>query len=268
LSALDGCIRDVDDRLAGSRLNDAAARVYDFFWNEFCDWYLELAKIRLYGDGDKRTVLAVALYVLGESVRLMHPFVPYVTEELWAALPMSSGLVVRAPYPVPNESFVDRDAEGQMELLRGLVTSARNIRSQYRVNPSARIELRVKTPSDDVSAVRGLSDGIKQLARVDRLTLGPHVRKDKGSASSPVGGYEVVVPLAGLTDLEAETERLKKERAKIERELAVVDKKLSNEDFVAKAREDIVSKAREKREVLRTELAKIEESFNIISEEL
>jgi len=266
LGALDRCVRDVNDGLGGWRVNDAALRAYDFFWSEFCDWYVELAKIRLYGEGDKRTVLAVLLYTLGESIRMLHPFLPYVTEELWSALPMSDGLVLKAPYPVAHDAFADAGAERRMELFKGLATAARNIRALYRVNPSARIELRVKTPDDDLSLLGDMQKGLEQLVRADRVVCGPGVAKEKGCASSPVGGYEVIVPLSGVADLEAEIGRLRKEKTALESELARADAKLSNQDFLAKAREDVVHKTREKRETLSTELAKIEESLKIIGE--
>ncbi len=268
LGALDQCVRDVDEKLNGWRLNEAASRIYDFFWNEFCDWYLELAKIRLYGDGDKKTVLSILLYTLGESIRMLHPFVPYVTEELWAELPMSDGLVMTAPYPVPNDGLVDDEAMTRMTLFKGLVTSARNIRAQYGVTPSTAIELRIKTPGDGAASIEMFSCGLKQLVRADCLVFGPDVEKEKGSASSPVGAYEIIIPLAGVANIEGEIARLEKEKKKIEGELSGVVKKLSNENFVARAREDVVQKARDKREILETELSKIVESLNIISEEL
>ncbi|MBP2680561.1 MAG: valyl-tRNA synthetase [Candidatus Krumholzibacteriota bacterium] len=266
LSALDRCIGDVNEGLGGWRVNDAASRAYDFFWSEFCDWYLELSKIRLYGDGDKRTVLAVLLYALGESIRMLHPFLPYVTEELWSALPMSKGMVLKAGYPLRHDAFADAEAEKRMELFKGLATSARNIRALYRVNPSAKIELRVKTPDDDLSLLDAMSKGLEQLVRADRVVYGPSVAKEKGCASSPVGGYEVIVPLSGVADLEAEIKRLRKEKGDLEKDLAVVHAKLSNEDFLAKAKEDVVQRTREKRETLATELAKIDDSLKIIGE--
>ena len=267
LSVLDRCVRVTQGDLEGWRLNEAASRLYEFFWSEYCDWYLELAKIRLYGSGDKRTVIAVLLYTLGDSVRLLHPFLPYVTEELWSALPMSKGLVMRASYPVPRDALVDAEAQERMDLFKGPVTSARNIRAQYRVNPGAKIELRIKTPGDDSALVDDFSDGLKQLTRAERLVCGPDVEKEKGCAASPVGRYEVIVPLLGVADLRAEIERLRKEKTGIEGELAVVARKLANEDFLAKAREDVVQKTRGREEVLRSELAKIEESLRIIGED-
>jgi valyl-tRNA synthetase len=153
-----------------------------------------------------------------------------------------------------------------MDLFRGLVSAARNIRSLYRVSPSARIELRIKTPDRDLALLDELSFGLRQLVRVDRLVCGPEVGKEKGCASTPVGVYEVIVPLAGVANLEEEVARLRKERRQIQNDLSVVDAKLSNQEFLAKAREEVVQKAREKRDTLGTELTKIDESLKIIGE--
>jgi valyl-tRNA synthetase len=264
LSALHEATRDVTQGLSGSRLNEATSRVYDFFWGDFCDWYLELAKIRLYGERDKRTVLAVLLFTLGESIKMLHPFLPYITEELWSRLPMTDGLLIEARYPRGLEDFADETADRRMEVFRGLVTAARNIRAQYRINPRASIELRIKTPEPAPPMLDEMTAGIKQLARADRLEIGPDVAKEKGAASSPVGELEVIVPLSGIADLDAEVKRLQKEKVKIERELSTVDRKLSNDDFVKKARQEVVAKARSKREVLMSELGKIDESLKII----
>ena len=268
LAALDRCVRDVDDKLSGWRLNEAASRIYDFFWSEFCDWYLELAKIRLYGDGDKRTVISVLLYTLGESIKMLHPFVPYVTEELWSELPMSGELVTTARYPAARDGLLDEASMKRMDLFKGLVTSARNLRAQYGINPSTAIELRIKTPEDGGGLINMMAGGLKQLVRADRLEFGPEIEKQKGSVSSPVGAHEVVVPLAGVADIEGEIARLEKEKKKLEGELGGVVKKLSNDNFITRAREDVVQKARDKKELLETELSKIQESLNIISEEL
>jgi valyl-tRNA synthetase len=189
---------------------------------------------------------------------------PYVTEELWSALPMSKGLVMRSPYPVSRDGLPDSEAASRMELFKGLATSARNIRAEYRINPGARIELRIKTPGEDRALLESFSDGLKQLVRADRLVYGPDVPKEKGCAATPVGDYEVIVPLSGVADLATEVERLHKEKRSLESELAGVERKLGNEDFLAKARPDVVQKAREKRDLLRTELAKIEESLRIM----
>jgi valyl-tRNA synthetase len=264
LSALNRCAADMDASFGSWRLNEGTARVYEFFWHEFCDWYLELAKIRLYGDQDKRTVLTVLLYVLGESMKLIHPLMPYVTEELWHTLPMTRGLLLDNPYPTEMKELRDGDADEQMTVFQAIVTSVRNIRAQYRVDPGARIAARVKTPADGAGVVEEVAEGIRQLARVDDLQIGPDVEKEKGSAATPIGRFEVVVPLAGVVDLEAEARRLQAEKAKIEGELARVAGKLGNEKFVTRAKPEVVQKERDKKATLESERDKLAESLAII----
>jgi len=264
LSALGRAAADVNRSWEEWRLNEGTARAYDFFWHDFCDWYLELAKVRLYGDGDRRTVLAVLLYVLGESLKMLHPLIPYVTEDIFDRLPMTDGLLLESAYPVQEEGLDDPGADERMELFRSVVTSARNIRSQYHIPPSARIPLRVRTPQGGEGPLEQGRVGIMQLARVDRLDIGPDVEKEKGSAVSPVGGYEVIVPLAGVVDLEAEYSRLEKEKGKIEKDLDRAERKLSNENFTAKASPEVVQRERDRREHLRTELETLVESMRII----
>jgi valyl-tRNA synthetase len=265
LHALSKCAGDVDDNLSSWRLNDAAARLYDFFWHDYCDWYLELAKIRLYGEADSRPALSVLLYVLAQSLKLLHPFIPYASEELWDKLPMTKGLLLEATYPRKMSQFEDEEGDKQMQLFRDAVTAVRNIRAQYRINPAARIRVQIKTPKDGEESFHIMSEGIMQLAKVESLEIGPDIIKEKGSAASPIGLCEVIVPLVGVIDLDEEMRRLDKEKQKLESDLARTDRKLSNEDFLSKAKESVVTKEREKKSLLETELEKIVESLRIIS---
>ncbi len=267
LSALARCSLDTNRACEEWRLNDAAARIYDFFWHDFCDWYLELAKVRLYGEGDSRTVLAVMLHVLGESLKLMHPLMPYITEEIWSALPMSSGLLLENRYPCGDESDVDAEAEARMTLLRDIVTSVRNIRAAYNVAPAARIPVRVHAPGDRAALIMEAMDGILRLAGVASLEAGPGVTKEKGDAATPIGDIEVVVPLRGVVDFDAERARLERERGKAEADLKAVNAKLGNESFVAKAKPEVVEREREKRTRLETELARLQESIGLLSDD-
>jgi valyl-tRNA synthetase len=267
LGALSACASDTDGAWRDWRLNDGTSRIYDFFWHDYCDWYLELAKIRLYEGGDARTVKAVLLYVLGESMKLLHPLMPYVSEEIWHKLPMTKDLLLRNPYPSDQALPPEPDVEARMELFRAVVTAARNIRAEYHVNPGSRIPLRIMTPEGDDAArdaIEAGREGIVQLARVDRLEIGPHVVKEKGSAATPIGDIEVIVPLAGVVDLEEEYLRLGREKEKIEKELDQVGRKLSNDKFVSRANPEVVEKERDKQERLRAELAKLVESMSII----
>ena len=145
------------------------------------------------------------------------------------------------------------------------MTAARNIRAQYRINPSARIRVNIKTPPAGWDIFTDMAEGIRQLTRAESLEVGPDIKKEKGSAASPVGEYEVVIPLAGVADLKAELKRLQKEKDKLEADLARTEKKLSNENFVAKAKESVVQKERDKAAFLKLELEKINESLQIIA---
>ncbi|MCH7549266.1 MAG: class I tRNA ligase family protein, partial [Candidatus Krumholzibacteriota bacterium] len=265
LSALGRCAADVEQSFSEWRLNDGASRIYDFFWHDFCDWYLELAKIRLYDDDeDRRTVLAVLLYVLGESLKFVHPLMPYVTEEIWETLPMTGGLLLENRYPRFVSALSNEDADAQMSLFREIVTAARNIRAQYNVNPGVRIPLRVKTPEGGEELIESAREGIVSLVRVDPLDVGPDMKKEKGSAMTPVGAYEVIVPLAGVVDLQSEYDRLKRERGKIEKDLDQVERKLANKNFVSRAKPEVVQKERDKYDRLSSDLEKLTESMEII----
>ncbi len=265
LSALSRCASDTNRCFEDWRLNEGTARIYDFFWHDFCDWYLELAKVRLYGDGDKRTVLAVLVHVLGASLELLHPLMPYVTEEIASALPTSNGrLLLEHAYPVGDARALDDEAEGRMAVLRDVVTSVRNVRAAYRVNPGVRVPVRVRAHEPKATRVREATDGIVRLAGVATLEVGPDVAKEKGSAATPIGDIEVVIPLAGVVDVDAERARLTRERVKVEAELGEVAKKLSNPGFVAKAKPEVVERERTRRERLETELSKLVESLGLL----
>jgi valyl-tRNA synthetase len=264
LSALDRCAADTQRGYADWRLNDAASRIYDFFWHDFCDWYLELAKVRLYGGGDRRTVLAVMLHVLGESMKMIHPLMPYVTEEIWSYLPMARGLLLENRCPAGDGRDHDEDAEARMQLLRDVVVAVRNVRAAYRVNPGLRIPVRVRASEARAAVLREAADGVQRLAGAASLDAGPSVRKERGSAATPIHDIEVIVPLAEFVDLDAERARLEKEAQKVAKELSDVSHKLGNEGFTSKAKPEVVARERERRSRLETEHGKLLESLKLL----
>jgi valyl-tRNA synthetase len=267
LSALERCAIDANRCFEDWRLNEGTSRIYDFFWHDFCDWYLELAKVRLYGEGERRTTVAVLLFCLGESMKLMHPLMPYVTEEIWSALPMARGLLMENRYPAGDASCVDAEAEGRMQLLRDVVVAVRNVRAAYRVNPGVRVPVRVRASGKSVALLREAADGVLRLAGAAALEVGPAVAKEKGSAATPIGEIEVIVPLAGVVDVEAERARLDRERRKVEKELGDVRGKLGNEGFVAKARPEVVARERERQARLEAERDRLVESLRLLHAE-
>jgi valyl-tRNA synthetase len=264
LSALQRCALETDRCFEEWRLNEGTSRIYDFFWHDFCDWYLELAKVRLYGGGERRTVLAVMLFCLGQSMKLVHPLMPYVTEEIWSVLPMARGLLLENRYPTGDARAVDAEAEARMQLLRDVVVAVRNVRAAYRVNPGARIPVRVRAPEPSAALLREAADGVLRLAGAATLDVGPAVAREKGSAATPIGEIEVIVPLAGVVDVDAERARVDRERQKVEKELGEVAAKLGNEGFVAKAKPEVVARERERHARLESERAQLVESLRLL----
>jgi valyl-tRNA synthetase len=266
LSALDRCAADTQRCFAEWRLNDAASRIYDFFWHDFCDWYLELAKVRLYGEGERKTVLAVMLHVLGQAIKMIHPIMPYVTEEIWSSLPMSKGLLLQNRYPEGDGSDLDDEAEKRMELLRDVVVAVRNVRAAYRVSPGLRIPVRVRASEARAVLLREAADGVQRLAGAASLDVGPSVTKDRGSAATPINDIEVIVPLAEFVDLVAERARLEKEAQKVEKELGDVATRLGNDSFVSRAKPEVVARERERQSRLEIEHGKLMESLKLLAE--
>jgi valyl-tRNA synthetase len=204
--------------------------------------------------------------VLARALQLLHPFIPYASEELWDKLPMTGGFLLDSRYPRPRRVFEDEEVNARMQSFRDTVAAVRNIRAQYHIEPAARIRVQIKTPVGGEEMFQSMIEGIRQLAKVESLDIGPDVVKEKGSAASPIGLCEVIVPLIGVIDLDAEVKRLDKEKQKLESDLARSNKKLSNEDFLSKAKESVVAKEREKRSLFEVELEKIVESLRIISD--
>ena len=265
LEALARCAGDVGGAWGEWRLNDGPSRLYEFVWHEFCDWYLELAKIRLYGEGDRRTVLAVLLFVLDHAVRMLHPLMPYVTEEIHDRLPHTADLAVETAWPTPEDVPRDADAAEHMALFMEVVTAVRNVRAQYRVAPSARVPVRVRARGADAARLEASREGILALARAQSLHVGPDVHGERGCAVAAVGACEVVVPLADVVDLDAERDRLERERGKLGAELERVERKLANEKFVTRARAEVVERERRRRDTLRAEIDTLDRAIAMIS---
>ncbi|MDX1532344.1 MAG: class I tRNA ligase family protein, partial [Rhodothermales bacterium] len=249
LTRLSETVRAVDEAVGRYRLNEAALAVYDLFWRDYCDWYLELIKPAP-GEEMSEETIALAVEVYERMVQLLHPFMPFITEELWwRARPREAGdACIASAWPEPNDAETDADAAATFALLQELIGGIRGVRSQYNVAPSKPIEAVV-----NVGGQNGLAQEVERygryfekLAGVDRLTVGTGLEKPKASAAVVAGSNEVFVPLAGMIDLAEERARLEKEIEGKERFLVGVEKKLRNEQFVTKAPEAVVQRERQK----------------------
>jgi valyl-tRNA synthetase len=244
-SRLASAIEDVREAIEGYRFNDAAGRIYTFIWHEYCDWYIEIAKIALEESEEAKTeTLAMLTGVLEQALRLLHPIAPFVTEELWQSLPAAGradGSIMRATYPEPHASWRQPDADAEMEAVIDVVRSARNIRSEMNIPMKADLDLWVGEGPARAIVTRH-SDLVKRLGRIGRVHIdgaAPH-----GSATAVAAGTEISIPIAEHVDLKAESARLKKEIQRLGQEIGKLEGKLGNASFIERAPAEVVEKDR------------------------
>ncbi|MBU0945374.1 MAG: valine--tRNA ligase [Proteobacteria bacterium] len=251
------------------RFNDAASVLYQFVWHEFCDWYLEWIKADLFSTD---TVLrdqarGVLLHVLETILKLIHPITPFVTEEIWSVLPGERAVLMTSTYPVAMDAWQDGEAEGQVELLMGIITGIRNIRAEADVHPSAKIDAFVLCDDPEkVNFLRSFSAAISAMTRLESLSVEAEGSKPSDAATYIYQDIEMYVPLKGLVDVNKELEKLARERKKIEVSLKQINGKLSNAKFLANAPAEIVEKEQGKKAELEATLAKIAESERRLEE--
>ncbi|MDT8317142.1 MAG: valine--tRNA ligase [bacterium] len=268
LSRFNSVVADVTSQLDSYRFNDAAASIYRFVWHEFCDWYIEMIKPALYdkeGPGRKKAVQAVLTHLLKSTYRLLHPFMPFVTEELHGYITVGAEGIMKCEFPKVDKTFLDKEAEGKMELLMGVIKGVRNIKGEMGVPPSAEVEMQIRGGSK--SALSTISENIRYIKALARLSSFSFIdgAAPEGAAMAVVEDMEVYVPLKGTVDLDEEERRLKKEIAKVEKDMELLNRKLSNQDFLERAPADVVEKNREKLDEFSSAKSKLEASLERIT---
>jgi len=262
----------VDASLSSFRFNESANDLYRFTWSEFCDWYIELVKDDLYkGDADRQAAAKYVLWlVLEHLLRLLHPFMPFITEEIWQALPKKKGAadsIMIASFPTPCEEWAGfAAAASEMELVMEVIKGIRNIRGEMEVAPSKQIATILDCKSQASLALLKKNEVyVMSLARLSDLAIGQGVERPAEASLQVAGDVEIIVPLRGLVNVEEEEKRLNKEIAKIEKDIDFLSKKLENPSFVERAPADVVEKEREKiaefagkKQLLEESLAKIQ----------
>jgi len=251
---------------------EVSRELYSFFWSEFCDWYIELAKSRLNGSPEERaSVQAVLVFVLDNALRLLHPMMPYISEEIWQKLPANSAvsgatngangaslIVASWPDAADFAELRDAEAERRIELLKAIVTAARSTRARYGLSPKEVLTAVVNTSdAETADTLAELASMISSVAKLNSLDAGVGRAKPANASATVAAGLEVYIPLEGLVDFEAEAARLRKEHDKVAKDLARLDKKLANEGFLAKAAPEIIEKDRAKAADLREALAQL-----------
>ena len=259
LSHLNDVVAEVTQKLEEFDLNHAAQKIYDFIWTEFCDWSIELAKPALYSgdEAEKENVLAVLTHVFCASMKLLHPFMPFITEEMYQAMPGAEETIMRSAWPVRDPRFAFATEAGQMERVMDLIRACRNMRAEMKVPPAQKIELYAVSPT--AVAYEGIHAHIARLAGASAVSIAVDYPNAKPSDVHLVcDGIEAFVPLSSLVDMDKERERMQKEAARLTGEIERASKKLSNEGFLAKAPENVIEEERTKLSTLRDMLKKVE----------
>ena len=268
LSRLNNTTREVNQALEDFKFNDAALTVYKFIWNEYCDWYIEFSKSRLAVEGPgKKAAQNVLLHVLEASLKLLHPFMPFITEEIWQKLPKNGDSIMISAFPEFRADRSDAKVEEAMGKVMEVITGVRNIRGEMNLNPGLKLNALIKTGHADLEATLKKHAGfIRELARVDQITIGPDIVKTEVSASSVLGGMDLIIPLEGMMDFAEEKNRIEKELKKIAKDLIFLDKKLSNPNFVKKAPAEVIEKDEKRKTTLSEKQAKLETHLQTIEQ--
>lgn len=267
-------VKDVTDALAGYNIDTAARLLYEFFWSKYCDWYIEIAKIRLNGQDPetRRAALSVLLEVLAGTLRLLHPIMPFITEEIWDSLvkfkessedrPVS---IMKYPWPEADQSKVDTVAISKMELLQEIVTAVRTIRSEMNVPPGKSVSIHLNVNPLEQQVFSGEGAGyLKQLAKAQEILVGESLPRPAQSAMAVVSDVQLFVPLAGLIDLEKEKQRLLKEHKNAGMELERCKKNMENADFMKRAPQAEVDKMRQRMADAQLKIERIGENIKFL----
>jgi len=257
LSSLQQLVLDVTEGLEKYRLSEAGECLYSFTWDYFCDWYLELSK--------GETNPAVLVHTLRTLLLLLHPYAPFVTEELWSHVkPQQEGMLLKMPWPEADKKLHDKDAEADLQVVIDVVSAIRKMRADHSVDPGMKVDVVIHTDKH-LELIRSQREHIMRLARVRDWTLDAKPQQHENSASAFLKDIEVHLPLEGLIDLEKEKKNLSREREDIARYVQVIEKKLTNKDFTKKAPKDVVKSEQQKLQDFKEKLEKVEERLKALA---
>jgi len=269
LSRLDTMITEITQALDKYELGIAANKIYEFTWNEYCDWYIELAKKRLYGEDAvaKQTVQKVLVKVLRDILKLLHPFMPFITEEIWGFIPHAEDALVTSKWPEADEKYQNPTAERQMNSIMEAIRNLRNVRAEMDVVPSRKAKCMILASDASVGELLiNQGEYLMTLASCSEVVLVTNNKEvPEDAVSAVIQGAELYLPLDDLIDFEKEMDRLQKEKAKLEKEVERVVSKLNNQGFVAKAPAHLLDEEREKEAKYRELLGTVDARIQVIS---
>ena len=268
LFRLNQTIDQFERRMDKFHFNEAAKTLYEFTWSDYCDWYVEIAKTRFQsGDEAKaEAARAVAVKVLKNILKLLHAYAPFITEELWASFKSDdeTDLIVSS-WPSKTELTEKMDEIASMEILKEVISAVRTIRSRMNVPPASKANVLVRSPNGSAGVLKEYESIVKSLAKVEDMTLGESIKKPDHSATAVIRQMEIFVPLEGLIDLDIERARLTKRQTELDGFIIQIQKKLSNDNFLSRAPEDVVQNEKEKLADMEAELERINSNLEMLS---
>ena len=261
-SRLNETARNTAEHYQNLRFNDAAQGIFQFLWDEFCSWYIELSKDRLNSNDilSRSTTLYILLDVMQNSMRLLHPIMPFITEEIWQNIkkvfPQTEDALIIAAFPSCDEKMIDPEIADDMSFMQEAITAVRNLRKELNLNPGIPISLVIRVAEErQKDLIERYTTYFKRLAKVDNIEVGLQLPKPKASIAAVVRNLEIFLPLKGIIDLEAEKARLSKQIEKLEKEVQVIKNKLDNPHFLANAKPEIVENEKKHFEEVNTKLS-------------
>jgi len=269
LSRLERTIEAVQKSFDEFRLSTASKILYNFVWNDYCSWYIELIKPDKPGMNIREGSLNVAFYVLNQFLKLLHPFIPFVTEKIYMELQKiiggSDGTIMFSGWPQLNKKYINDELEQSLQQIQTVVTAIRSVRAELNVPPAKRsdIYIRVNKPKF-AQLLQNHISYFRSLAKVDNLYTGPDIKKPPVSASTVISGAEIFIPLAGLIDIEVEKKRLEKELSNLKQLIEKISKKLANQDFLANAPKEVIEKEKTKKEDFQERIEKLNKNLEQI----
>ena len=265
ISKLNDSINKIDDHYKNYKLNEVIKTIYDFVYNSFCDWYIEFVKTRFYGDNieDKKIAEGVSLHILKNILKLLHPFTPHITEEIWSFINQKKySLLANSENVSYNSNQINTNIEKDINLIMNTISSIRNIKASLNIAPSKSINMIVRGDNKFTSILENNFELMSRMVKIEKLEVGQNISKPSQSATAVIENLEIFIPLRDLIDINKEIKRLEKQVADMQGRLNAVSKKLDNKNFVDRAPNKIIEHERNKFEDYKQQLKKLEENLN------
>ncbi len=267
LNTLNETVKLVNDNVKNYRIGEMAHVLYDFFWNQYCDWYVEIAKIQLQDENLKLNTQRMLKYVLDMSLRLLHPIMPHITEKIWQALDVKcdTDALIKAEYPQYKDEFNFPTEAKEMNIVFETITSLRNVRQSFNISPSIKVDIEVLADKDEKAVFEAVIPYLRRLARVENIKFIENTdNTSKKSATTVVSASKIIIPLDNLIDIDAEIARQNKKLDKLLKEKSSLEGRINNPKFVEKAPQELVDETKAKIEELSGQQKAIEDFINLL----